>query len=37
MAKPASQVDNVMDNIPYYEKWQLEEEIPVSKTFFVQD
>ena len=22
MAKPASQVENAMDNIPYYEKWQ---------------
>ena len=37
MAKPAPQVDNAMDNIPYYEKWQLEEGIPIVKTFFVQD
>lgn len=37
MAKPASQVDNVMDNIPYYDKWQLGEGIPIVKTFFVQD
>src|SRR5436853_6761096 len=37
MAKPASQIDNIMDNIPYYEKWQLGEGIPIVKTFFVQD
>ena len=37
MAKPATQVDNVMDNIPYYDKWQLGEGIPIVKTFFVQD
>src|SRR6202008_2438106 len=37
MPKPASQVDNVMDNIPYYDKWQLGEGIPIVKTFFVQD
>src|ERR1051325_7296154 len=37
MAKPASELENVMDNIPFYEKWQLEEGIPVIKTFFVQD
>jgi hypothetical protein len=37
MAKPAPQVDNVMDNIPYYEKWQLGEGISIVKTFFVQD
>jgi gentisate 1,2-dioxygenase len=37
MAKPATQVDNVMDNIPFYDKWQLGEGIPITKTFFVQD
>jgi hypothetical protein len=37
MAKPATEITNVMDNIPYYEKWQLGEGIPVVKTFFVQD
>ncbi|MGB7950164.1 MAG: ethanolamine ammonia lyase-activating protein, partial [Candidatus Binatia bacterium] len=39
MAKPATQNDNatVMDNIPYYDKWQLAEGIPIVKTFFVQD
>ena len=37
MAKPATQIDNVMDNIPYYDKWQLGEGIPIVKTFFVQD
>lgn len=37
MSKPATQVDNVMDNIPYYDKWQLGEGIPIVKTFFVQD
>jgi hypothetical protein len=33
MAKPAPQIDNAMDNIPYYEKWQLGEGIPIVKTF----
>ena len=37
MAKPATQDDNVMDNIPFYDKWQLGEGIPIVKTFFVQD
>jgi len=37
MAKPATQVEDVMDNIPFYDKWQLGEGIPVIKTFFVQD
>ena len=37
MSKPAEQIDNVMDNIPYYDKWQLGEGIPIVKTFFVQD
>jgi hypothetical protein len=39
MAKPATQNDNVnlMDNIPYYDKWQLGEGIPIVKTFFVQE
>jgi hypothetical protein len=37
MSKPATQLENVMDNIPYYDKWQLDEGIPVIKTFFVQD
>ena len=37
MSKPAAQIDNVMDNIPYYDKWQLGEGIPIVKTFFVQD
>lgn len=37
MAKPAVQQDVSIDNIPYYEKWQLGEGIPVVKTFFVQD
>ena len=37
MSKPATQIDNVMDNIPYYDKWQLDEGIPIVKTFFVQD
>ena len=36
MAKPATQDDNVMDNIPFYDKWQLGR-IPIVKTFFVQD
>ena len=26
-----------MDNIPFYDKWQLDEGIPIVKTFFVQD
>ena len=37
MSKPATQLDDVMDNIPYYDKWQLSEGIPIIKTFFVQD
>ena len=37
MSKPATQLENVMDNIPYYDKWQLDEGIPIVKTFFVQD
>jgi oxalate decarboxylase/phosphoglucose isomerase-like protein (cupin superfamily) len=37
MSKPAVQIDNVMDNIPYYDKWQMGEGIPIVKTFFVQD
>jgi hypothetical protein len=37
MAKPATEVQNVMDNIPFYDKWQLDEGIPVLRTFFVQD
>jgi mannose-6-phosphate isomerase-like protein (cupin superfamily) len=37
MAKPATQVDNIMDNVPYYEKWQQGEGIPIVKTFFVPD
>ena len=37
MAKPAVQQDFWIDNIPYYEKWQLGEGIPILKTFFVQD
>ena len=34
MSKPAEQTDNVMDNIPFYDKWQLGEGIPIIKTFF---
>lgn len=37
MAKPAAQFENVMDNIPYYEKWQKGEGIPIVKDFFIQD
>jgi len=37
MSKPAEQLDNVMDNIPYFDKWQMGEGIPIIKTFFVQD
>ena len=37
MAKPAPQLENVMDNIPYYEKWQKGEGIPIVKDFFIQD
>ena len=37
MAKPATQLENLMDNIPYYDKWQQGEGIPIIKTFFVQD
>src|SRR5690242_19525657 len=37
MSKPAEQLDNVMDNIPYFDKWQMGEGIPIVKTFFVQD
>ena len=37
MSKPATQLENMMDNIPYYDKWQLDEGIPIIKTFFVQD
>jgi hypothetical protein len=37
MAKPAAQLDNVMDNVPFYEKWQQGEGIPIVKTFFVHD
>jgi mannose-6-phosphate isomerase-like protein (cupin superfamily) len=37
MSKPATQLDDVMDNIPYYDKWQLGEGLPIIKTFFVQD
>jgi|GEM_PF-6826872 len=36
MSKPATQLEDVMDNIPYYDKWQLDEGIPIVKTFFVQ-
>ncbi len=28
MSKPATQFENVMDNIPYYDKWQMDEGIP---------
>jgi hypothetical protein len=37
MSKAAEQLDNVMDNIPFYDKWQLGEGLPIIKTFFVQD
>jgi hypothetical protein len=37
MSKPAEQSENLMDNIPFYDKWQLGEGIPIMKTFFVQD
>jgi len=37
MAKPAAQVENVMDNVPYYEKWQTGEGIPILETFFIKD
>jgi len=37
MAKPAAQLETVMDNVPYYEKWQQGEGIPILKIFFVQD
>ena len=37
MAKPAAQVDNMMENVPYYEKWQQGEAIAIVKTFFVPD
>lgn len=37
MAKAVAQVDNVMDNIPYYEKWQKGEGIPIINDFFIQD
>src|SRR5258706_2680278 len=37
MAKPEPKTDNVMDNVPYYDKWQQGEGIPITKTFFVQD
>ena len=37
MAKPAAQFEDVMDNIPYYDKWQRGEGIPIIETFFVQD
>ena len=37
MAEAAVQLENVMDNVPYYEKWQRAEGIPVIKDFFIQD
>jgi len=37
MAKLETRTDDVMDNIPYYEKWQKGEGIPTNKTFFIQD
>jgi len=37
MAKLETRTDDVMDNIPYYEKWQRGEGIPTNKTFFIQD
>ncbi len=37
MAKPAEQIENVMDHVPYYNKWQKGEGIPIVDTFFVQD
>ncbi|MFQ5682754.1 MAG: cupin domain-containing protein [Candidatus Binatia bacterium] len=37
MAKPAAQVENVMDNIPYYDKWQTKEGLPIIKGYFVED
>ena len=37
MAKPAAQVEIVMDNVPYYEKWQKGEGIPIIDTFFIRD
>jgi quercetin dioxygenase-like cupin family protein len=37
MAKPAAEFESAMDNVPYYDKWQLGEGIPIVKTFFVQD
>src|SRR5437867_12843256 len=36
MAKPATQIDNVMDHMLYYNKWQKGEGIPIIETFFVQ-
>ena len=37
MAKLETRTDDIMDNIPYYEKWQRGEGIPTIKTFFIQD
>lgn len=37
MAKTATQQENVMDNVPYYEKWQKDEGIPIIKDFFIKD
>lgn len=37
MAKPAAQVEIMMDNVPYYEKWQKGEGIPIMDTFFIRD
>ncbi|MFQ5850187.1 MAG: cupin domain-containing protein [Candidatus Binatia bacterium] len=37
MAKLATQIGSVMDNVPYYQKWQKGEGIPIIETFFVRD
>ena len=37
MAEPAQEIQSVMDNVPYYLKWQRDEGIPVVQDFFIAD
>ena len=37
MAKPAQQNETTMDSVPYYEKWQKKEGIPILDALFIPD
>ncbi len=37
MAKPAAKTESIMDSVPYYEKWQKKEGIPILDSFFIPD